>query len=81
MALFLFSHYYNLEDNVVTHMYGDLVMKLENVILFVDESLTREETIERYRRTVKQVQDLDLTVEESTMAAALCIIIPGRHTI
>ena len=78
--IFQTVHCYNLTDNLISHAYDpELVLRLDDVVLFVSEDLSKEFIINGIQKKTKQIQDMELTVEEAAMATALCFMVPGMH--
>ena len=77
--MFQTAQYYNLTNNLFTHPYDpDIVFKIEDMHIFLDQEVPMEDLVEDLHIKTKRIQDLDLTIEETTMASALCMMIPGR---
>ena len=81
VGMFQTSHFYNLTDNVISHAYdSDLVIRLEDILMFDNEDYPKQCVIDGFKKKLKIVQDMELTVEEAAMATALCFMIPGMNS-
>ena len=74
--LFLFSQYYNVDSRLLIQPYDtSIIIKVEEMLTYADEP---EEILENVDCLTLKVQRLDLTFEESIMAAALSMMIAGK---
>ena len=82
VVLFQCSHCYNLTDNILVHSYDpELVFRIEDVMIFASDDIPRDDLVKGFLHKLQIIQDLELTIEETTIASALCLMIPGtiRH--
>ena len=74
--LFHFGHLYNLDHGIMVLPYNNsIVMNLKDIIVYSDNY---EEIYENLVTMAHVLQNLELTEEESVLAAGLCVVIAGK---
>ena len=77
MNIFLYSHYYNVDSGLIAQPYDpSIIMTVQDLTLYSDKP--PEELLECCHILTSKVQQLDLTIEEAMMCAALSMMIAGK---